>query len=282
MRHLQRQDVLMFRMMSENVGSAADSKPGRPGTGAGRAAGRAPVNGKQEQEQAPEKGTATMDGFRRLIRTITAETPLDRLPVDLEESEILNVLEELESCDLRVFDAESSNAQRLRANLRYLAALWPEASVAELAQRIHALINNRNIVFSDVMTVLRGERLSERTQLDDLRTVLRGGSLGDASRVSREVPVPVIQGIGRCLRDGMSMAETARSMRVSVDTVRNIERVLGLRAGYKQRLLSAAVDAVRDGVSVREFARTHNVSKSTAEGLLREGRAVLVELGEAE
>jgi transposase-like protein len=222
-----------------------------------------------------------MQGLERLMGTLLAKYPINDLPVDLEESELMEVLEELESIDLHVFETDASNAQRARAYIRYLSALWPEASIVELGQRIHSLMNNRNVSFSDVMTVLRGERLSERAQLDDLRIVLRGGQLGNAQMRTREVPVPMIQGIGKCLMNGSNLAETARIMRVSIDTVRNIERFLGLRSAYKQRMLSAAVDAVRDGVSIREFARTHGVSKGQAEYLLRDGRSVLIEIGEA-
>lgn len=221
-----------------------------------------------------------MEGLIRLVKTITGELPLGTLPIDIEESELVQVLEELESCDLRVFSGEGTSAKRLRANLRYLAALWPEASVTELAQNIHALINNRNLVFADVMTVLRGERLSDRGQLDDLRTILNGGAVGSAGRAKSEVPVPIIQGIGKCLRDGKTMAETSRSMRVSLDTVRRIESVVGLHARHRQRVMSAAIDAVRDGVSIREFARQNELTRSNSENILRRARGVLQELGE--
>ena len=132
------------------------------------------------------------------------------------------------------------------------------------------------------MTVLRGERLSETAQLQDLRVVLSGGKLHDAQDKTNEVPVPVLQGVGRCLRDGMSLAETARVMHISIDTVRSVENLLGLRAAYQNRLTDSAVDAVRDGVSVRAFANKHSITKSKAEALLRQGRGVLVELGEAQ
>jgi hypothetical protein len=218
----------------------------------------------------------------RFRKVVTGELALRALPVDLEESELLAVLEELESFDVHVFEKAGSSIQRMRANLRYLAALWPEATTTELAHRIHGLINNRNLSFSDVMTIIRGERLSETAQLQDLRVVLRGGQVTNAQNKTNEVPVPVIQGIGRCLRDGFSLAETSRVMHVSVDTVRAVETLLGLRSRYLQQLVDRAVDAVRDQVSVRSFAAEHNISKGKAEALLRRGRGVLVELGEAQ
>ena len=193
----------------------------------------------------------------------------------------MEVLAELEYIDLHVFDPASSSAQRIRANIRYLTAIWPEASITELGQRIHELMNNRNVSFSDVMTVLRGERVGERAQIDDLRIVLRGGQIGDAQRHSREVPVAIIQAAGRLLRTGVSLAETARTLRISIDTVRAVENLLGLRSAYQQKLVAAAVDAARDGYSVRQFAEKHEISKGKAETLLRQGRSVLVEIGEA-
>jgi hypothetical protein len=61
-----------------------------------------------------------------------------------------------------------------------------------------------------------------------------------------------------------------------------VENLLGLRAAYQNRLTDSAVDAVRDGVSVRSFANKHSITKSKAEALLRQGRSVLAELGEAQ
>lgn len=254
--------------VSEIVGFSRDSLSG---TGARRGA----------RTGAPEQET----GLRRVLRLrkiITGQLTLNKLPVDLEESELLAVLEELESFDMHVFEKDGSSVQRMRANVRYLAALWPEATTIELGHRIHSLINNRNISFSDVMTIIRGERLSETAQLQDLRVVLSGGKITNPQEKTNEVPVPIIQGVGRCLREGMSLAETGRVMHVSVDTVRSIENLLGLRAAYEQRLIDSAIDAARDQVSVRVFATQHNISRGKAEVLLKRGRSVLVELGEAQ
>jgi hypothetical protein len=258
--------------LSVIVGCSTDSLSG---TGA-RPAAR---TGTPEQEREKELNIERVVRFRKVI---TGNLALRSLPVDLEESELLAVLEELESFDIHVFEKAGSSVQRMRANIRYLTALWPEASIAELGQRIHGLLNNKQISFSDVMTVLRGERLSETAQLQDLRVVLSGGKLHNAQEKTNEVPVPVLQGVGRCLLDGLSLAETARVMHISVDTVRSVENLLGLRAAYQNRLIDNAVDAVRDGVSVRAFATKHNITKSKSEALLRQGRSVLVELGEAQ
>lgn len=221
-----------------------------------------------------------MNGIVRFTKVLSGQVRIGGLPIDLEESELLEVLEELESFDIHVFDPTSSNAQRARSHIRYLAALWPDATLAELGDRIHGLINNRNLSFADVMTMLRGERLSERAQLADLRIILRGGKLENPQANTREVPLPVIQSVGKCLRNGLSQRETARQVRCSLDTVRNIDKFLGLRAGYLNRMNDAAIDAVREGVSIRGFAAQYNLSKGVAEHWLNKARAVLVELGE--
>jgi len=154
------------------------------------------------------------------------------------------------------------NHQRLRSRVRYLAALWPEASLNDLTHRIHAVLNNKHF------------------DVDDLRLVLQGRRLNDPSRVTNEVPLTIVQGIGRCLRDGMSLRSTAREMRVSYDTVEAIEKFLGIRAARESKLMDSAVDAVRDGVSIRVFASQAGVSRGKAHRMLTKGQSVLKELGE--
>lgn len=258
--------------LSVIVGFSTD---GLSGTGARRRA----RTGAPELERERDRNVENVLRFRKVLM---GKLSLRTLPIDLEESELLEVLEELESFDMHVFEKAGSSVQRMRANIRYLAALWPEATTIELAHRIHALINNRNISFSDIMTIIRGERLSETAQMQDLRVVLSGGKVGNAQEKTNEVPVPIIQGVGRCLKEGMSLAETSRVMHISVDTVRAIENLLGIRSAYTKRLIDSAVDAAREQVSVRTFAGRHNISKGRAEALLRQGRSVLVELGEAQ
>ena len=223
-----------------------------------------------------------MERIDRFYKIITGQLALRALPVDLEESELLAVLEELECFDLHTFEKASSNVQRMRAHIRYLASLWPESNMLDLTNRIHTLINNSRIDFSDIMTILRGERLSETVQLSDLRTVLVGGQLYNSQSKTNEVPVPTIQGIGRCLRDGMSLTEAARVMHVSIDTVRAIENLLGLRSAHQKKMEDRAVDAARDAVSVRVFASANGISKSKAQLMLRMGHSVLAELGEVQ
>ena len=265
-----------MRSVSENVGLSTDSLPVQHGTGAVAPCGAEATGNRNFTEGI------FMERIDRFYKVITGQLALRALPIDLEESEILAVLNELESFDLHTFEKASSNVQRMRAHIRYLAALWPDANMLDLTNRIHALINNSRLEFSDIMTILRGERLSEVTQLADLRTVLVGGQLYNSQTKTNEVPVPTIQGIGRCLRDGMSLAETSRIMHVSVDSVRAVEKLLGLRSAYLKKLEDQAVDAARDAVSVRVFARQHGITRARAESLLKTGRSVLVELGEVQ
>ena len=237
-------------------------------------------NGEQETGTGTEQKGTNMEGMTRFCKVLSGGVIISGLPVDLEESELLEVLEELESIDIHVFDPSSSNAQRARSYIRYLAALWPDATLAELGDRIHSLLNNRSLSFADVMTMLRGERLSDRAQMADLRAVLAGVSLGNSQARTREVPLVVIQSIGKCLRQGISQRETARQVRCSIDTVRSIDKYLGLRNGYLNRMNDAATAAVREGVSIRGFAAHWGLTKGSAENFMNKARLVLVELGE--
>jgi hypothetical protein len=266
-----------MRSVSENVGFSTDSLPVQHRNGSRNAPQGASAAGSRNFTEG-----IFMERIDRFYKVITGQLALSALPIDLEESELMAVLNELECFDLHTFEKASSNVQRMRAHIRYLAALWPDANMLDLTNRIHALINNSRLEFSDIMTILRGERLSETAQLSDLRTVLVGGQLYNSQTKTNEVPVPTIQGIGRCLRDGMSLAETSRIMHVSVDSVRAVENLLGLRSAYLKKLEDRAVDAVRDAVSVRGFASANGITRARAESLLKTGRSVLVELGEVQ
>jgi hypothetical protein len=261
--------------VSQNVGYSADSPTGRSGRVPGTGERREALTGTPDYGRIGER---QMEGFKKLASVVYGRSAWINLPVDLDESTLLEVLKEMESYNFREFD---QNVKMMRAHLRYLAALWPDLSVAQVADRIHALIDNRDMSFSDVMTVLRGESLSERAQMQDLRMVLRGQHLGTGESITNEVPIASIQAIGRALRDGVTMADTARTVGVSLDTVRAIEEFLGLRSAYQQRLLDTAIDAVREGtMSIRTFATQHNLTKTTASRLLDKARSVLRELGE--
>ena len=110
--------------------------------------------------------------------------------------------------------------------------------------------------------------------------ILQGRKLSDPSQLTNEVSITIIQGIGKCLREGKSLRQTAKDMKVSYDTVESIERYLGIRSKLKLKLIDDAVIAVREGYSIRKFADQSKVSRSTAQRLLNRGVAILKELGE--
>jgi transposase-like protein len=131
-----------------------------------------------------------------------------------------------------------------------------------LAHRIHGLVNNRNISIEDMRLILQGRRLNN----PQIRT--------------NEIPIPVIQAIGKSLREGTSLRATAKQLRVSYDTVENIERLLGIRSAFRMKQIDDAVDAVRSNKSIREFSRESGISRSRAQRILSHGRSILQELGE--
>lgn len=207
-----------------------------------------------------EENTA-MIGAVKLLNTINGSVPHpSSYPFD-EDAEVVDELTRLEFVTHTVFNADD-NHQRVRARIRYLSALWPDANLNELTHRIHGLINNKQF------------------DVDDIRAILQGRKLNDTSKTTNELPLGIIQGIGKCLKEGKSLRTTAKEMRVSYDSVESIERYLGVRSAQKLKLIDQAVDAVRDGVSIRNFAKQVNVSRSKAHRLLIKGADVLKELGE--
>ncbi len=209
-----------------------------------------------------EENTALI-GASRLLDTLKGKTPNpSQYPFD-EEAEVVTELSRLEFIDPSTFATDAlENHSRVRARIRYLAALWPDANLNDLTHRIHGLVNNKNF------------------DVDDIRTILQGRRLNDTSKITNEIPLPVIQGIGKCLKEGKSLRLTAREMRVSYDTVESIEKYLGVRSAQKMKLVDQAVDAAREGTSIRNFAKQVNVSRSKAHRLLIQGTSVLKELGE--
>jgi transposase-like protein len=133
----------------------------------------------------------------------------------------------------------------------------------------------------DVRNILAGVSLNGRELSEtDINLLLAGKQLSDATRHTREIPIQVIQTIGRCLSTGMSRRETARSVRCSFETVDRIDILLGLSQAYEDKMLDLAVVGVREGKSVRKFAVENAIARSTSHRLLTKARKVLVELGE--
>lgn len=201
-------------------------------------------------------------GARKLLDTSRGVLPHPHnLPYDTD-AEIKETLPLLEFIDPRTFNLDTENHQRLRANIRYLAALFPHSSIKDLAVKIHGILGNSHI------------------SIEDLRLILQGKLLTDPSKSTREVPVATIQMIGRLLSEDMSVRRIAKDLKVSMQTVSTIENYLGIRQSYRDRLLDKAIQYARDNTSVRTFAKAEGINKTRAHELLVKARKVLVELGE--
>jgi lambda repressor-like predicted transcriptional regulator len=203
------------------------------------------------------------NGIDKLYDVLTGKLPLSSIANYDEDSEIIETLAKLEYVNVSDFEQDLfENQSNMRSRIRYLAALFPDDSLITLAKKIGAIINNDN--------------LTEHT----LRLILNGKTLADTSKDTNEIRIRIIQGIGKCLQEGMTMRATAKEMNVSYDTVENIEKYVGISKQYKNKLLSKAIDARRDNISIREFSRKNNVSRTYATSLLKKATIVLRELGE--
>jgi hypothetical protein len=150
----------------------------------------------------------------------------------------------------------------LRAQIRYLAALFPEMTLNQAADTIAWVINNRNLYPRDV------------------RLILDARSMADPSRHTNEVPFAAIQTVGRVLVSGGTRVTAARASGLSIDTVVAIDDYLGMSQAWYDRAIETAIAGMREGWSVRKVAAVLGVSKSTAHRLMVRARDVLVELGE--
>jgi hypothetical protein len=171
-------------------------------------------------------------------------------------------LETLHTATFRSFITEDGTPRSLRTRVRYLAALLPNAPLPQLAESLHGVITNADL------------------SVADLRLVLEGRHLNDPSRRTREVDIVKVQQAGALLAKGQPQVTVAKTVGVSVDTVRAIDEYLGLSERYEERILDAAYDAIREGWSVRRYADNVGISRSRAHRTLQKARAVLVELGE--
>lgn len=157
---------------------------------------------------------------------------------------------------------DGSTARAYRARVRYLAALLPEMPLAQLAQALHAIVGNSSLTLSDMRMIIEGRRL------------------GDASRTTGEVPIVAIQTVGRVLSAGGTLRDAARESSVSIDTVEAIDAYLGLSDKFDDGLRDLASVAVRECWTVRLLADKSGMSRSRAHRYMRDARSVLVELGE--
>jgi hypothetical protein len=198
------------------------------------------------------------EGVRELMRTILVGHA--DAPFNTESDDLVDFLDQaayLTMEDLNdlgdAFDGLNAG-RRNRARLRYLAALLPGRSLHQLADSIHYVINNGNLMVTDVRDVLRGSR--------------------------RDIPIAKIQEIGTLLAAGNSLRLVSRTVGVSFDTVERIESFIGIAEARRLKLVDFACDAVREGWSVRRFAVAAGIPKSTAHGVIGRARTVLRELEE--
>lgn len=185
----------------------------------------------------------------------------NNLPYD-PEAPVAKELVKLGYVELRGLADEFGTTRSQRAKIRYLAALLPNLPRRQLADTLHAVLDNRHLTTGD------------------LRLIVDARSLADPTKATGEVPIEAIQSVGRILSTGGTYASAAEGSGLSVDTVQTIDKFLGLTQAWADRVMDGAVEAVREGISVREFGRSMGLSKSEAHRQMQAARAVLVELGE--
>lgn len=202
------------------------------------------------------------DGLERLRARINAPV---HVPFD-DEAPVAAELRTMGYLDLRrvVTNIDNESGLRMRAHIRYLAALLPNIDRNVLASALHAIVGNSSITPSD------------------MRMIVEGRSLADPTRKTQEPPIERIQTVGRMLTAGSTYRSAAEGAGVSVDLVEAIDRYLGITSAIETRNLDHAVACVREGISVRRFADSAGLSKSSAHRYMQRARAILVELGEVQ
>jgi len=205
-----------------------------------------------------ETNSTIRDNVSSLMKTLLTGTA-DNAPFDNDNEELRSFLDEvayLTYQEINILgDRLSDNPSReTRAKLRYLAALFPTKTLHELAETIYYIIDNKHVEITDIRDILRGH--------------------------AREVPIIKIQQIGAMLKEGKSLRHIKQQVGVSVDTVCNIERFIGISEAHRLHLIDVACDAIRERWSVRTYAKVAGIPKSTAHTYMLKAKSVLVELGE--
>lgn len=153
-------------------------------------------------------------------------------------------------------------SRSMRSQIRYLAALFPNLSLKDCADRIAYIIDNRNLYPKEV------------------RLILEGRSLYNPQKHTTEIPFESIQTIGRVLLNGGKFITAVKASGVCKDTVKAIDDFLGVTRAWDDRALDTAIDGLREGWSVRQLAAVLQIPKTTAHRLMIKAREVLEELGE--
>lgn len=204
-----------------------------------------------------------IDGVNKLMATLRGDMPQpSNAPYD-EDTDLIATISTLEYINAFEFmQINDESYVKYRSRIRYLAALFPEASLNELTNRIHGLLNNKNM------------------DMGKLRLMLQGKHQFDPSKNTNEIRLAIIQSIGRLLANGVSITATAKELGIAYETVENVERYLGILSQYKLRRIDRAVNAVRDNVSIRAFSKSEGISRTLGRNLLNKGKKILQEIGE--
>jgi hypothetical protein len=202
-------------------------------------------------------------GPMELLKTLTGERLNPTLAPYDDEAQFINELKILEYIDPLEFEQDNygSNMQ-VRSLIRYLVALFPNYTLAETANKIHALLNNKNI------------------EIEDLRIILDGRHINNPQKRTKEVSFTKLQMIGKELREMKQYNAIAKNVGVAYDTVRHIDIYLGIKKSAQMALTGRAVDALRDGLSVRKFAKKENLSLAIAYKHIVQAQKILTELNE--
>jgi hypothetical protein len=168
--------------------------------------------------------------------------------------------EDLRAGVFAYMDLHSEPQDVSRRKLRYLAALFPDLRVQELAKVLHGVVDNGHL------------------SLQDVRLILDGRALGNPQTRMRETPVETLQSVGRLLMQGHSYSAIGRMLRVSIDTVKRVDHYCGISEARDNALLDSAILAVGESESVRQFASRKGLPVSTAGKIMKKAREVIQEV----
>jgi hypothetical protein len=141
--------------------------------------------------------------------------------------------------------AETTLDRGERSRVRYLAALYPDLALVPLARAVRAHVQHP---------------ITEA----DLRLVLQARAVYNPSHHTSSIALEAIQAVGTILKRGGGLAAAARASGLSIDTVREIDRVCGIRQARRRQIRDAILEARAGGASLRAAARAVGVPLTTA------------------